>query len=146
MNPAPMTHAFRHTLALALFAGAAFAHANTAGVLTLDPAGAQVRPVASASPSYRTVPAEHRQLSIAETQTLLASTEGSAWRISAVQAPQCSKGSNTGLQRDRKKSQAKECRQQKAECVIAKKFASKNKAHALCSSLYTQTTVLLTTK
>lgn len=117
-------------------------------VLVLDPAGQGVRAVgAELNTGARTLPTQQRSLSISEAQKLLASAEGPAWRVYEVQAAEgCTAAQQRKLARKGKKVEAKECRQQRQILEEAQKFAAKHKLNATPSSLYSLTTVLLTTK
>lgn len=105
------------------------------------------------------------ELSLLEAKKLLASTEGPAWRVFQVTAAACDPAglkkvhqltkaavSPTECEpaaparyRIREVPRTTECRQIKKECATASAFAEKFKLHATCSTLYTRTTVLLST-
>lgn len=72
-----------------------------------------------------------REMSTREAAALLFSTEGSVWRVLQVKAPKCGKHAD------------RQCRRLNKECDSAKKFVKKNGGHAACSTLYVDTTVLL---
>lgn len=142
-----MKRTFGAAMALALLALTSMSHAAEPVASVFDPAGAGVRASgAPVSATYRTLDSEQRRLSISATNGLLASVQGKAWSISGVQAPQCDRAEERSLKRSRKKVEVKECRQKRADCAIATKFAGKHKVNAVCSSLYSLTTVSLTTR
>lgn len=122
--------------------------ASAQSVLVLDPAGQGVRAAgAQVQPGVRQLRAEQRSLSIKDAQKLLASTEGPAWRVYEVRsAPTCTTAEQRKLARKGKKVEAKECSEQRQIFESAKKFAAKHGLSATSSSLYSLTTVLLTTK
>lgn len=142
-----MKSTFGAAFAVALLSACAFAQAADVTSITLEPAGPAIRAAgASVQPTYRALAAEQRQLSVESTKELLTSAEGSAWRVTAVEAPSCEKAELTQLRRQHKKVEVKECLQKQADCAKATKFSALHKAHAACSPLYTLTTVLLTTR
>lgn len=109
-----------------------------AQVMVLQP---QSVPLDPASPSLiQDSPSafEVRELTLPAAKDLLSSTEGPAWRVLQVQAQACENP------KAKSKKARKECRNMKAQCRAADKFAHKYKKHAACSALYTQTKVLLT--
>lgn len=141
-----MKRTFGAAVVVALFSLGSLAHAAPAE-LVMDPAGPVVRASAApVTPTFRTLDSEQQTLSIAATKALLASDQAKFWTVTSVQAPECSKADERALARTRKKTEVKECRQKRADCAIAIKFAGKHKVHAACSSLYSLTTVHLTTR
>ncbi|KVP96389.1 hypothetical protein WJ97_10895 [Burkholderia ubonensis] len=123
---------------LLLAAGVALAGAAQAETLTLEPIVKPLDPalerVAQDSPSAFEV----RSLSLPDAKALLASSEGATWQVLQVQGPVCE---NT---KTKNKAAQKNCQVLKAECKKAEAFAREHAKHAACSTLYTQTTVLLT--
>lgn len=97
-------------------------------------------------PGFTATPMELRALSRPDATALLASSEGAAWSVLGVEAPQCTVAEERALKRQRKKAEAKECRHTREICRQATQFAQAHGATAACSSLYVLTTVLLTTK
>lgn len=138
---------FAVAIAATLLSVAGGTHAAEA-LTTYEPAGQVVRHQASLTQAgHRTIPTEQRQLSIEGTKALLASTEGSAWKVIGVEAGEsCTLATERKLKNKRKKVEAKTCREARLNCENATAFARKHGAHAACSSLYTLTTVQLTSK
>jgi hypothetical protein len=114
--------------------------------ITLNPAGPAMRASAEVLTPYRTSSVDQRNLSISAARALLSSTEGPAWRMVSVSAPRCSTEAVAKFRKANKKVELKNCRQMKADCNKAMKFAAKNKIHAACSSLYSLTTVAMATR
>lgn len=117
---------------------------NTA--ITFDPAGPGTQSIGPSLTLSRVLPTEQRELSVAEAKKLLSSTEGPAWRMLAVTAPQCTDTKKDLKKKKAKKVEVKQCQQYKADCAKAAKFAKANGLPLACSTLYTLTTVQLATK
>lgn len=122
---------------LLLVAGLALAGAAHAETLTLEPVDNPLDPAIERVTLDGRSPFEVRSLSISAANDLLASTEGPAWRVLAVQAPACGTKSKN-------KDAKKNCKALKAECGKATRYAKAYKKHAACSALYKQTAILLT--
>lgn len=121
------------SLTLALLAGLSVSiAANAAEPLVLETPSA-TNPGLTQFEQDSLAPGQTRALSINGAKQLLASTEGKAWRVFAVQGPVCTS------------KKYKYCKPVKKACAEAKRFAKKYHVHATCSKLYQQSTVLLTT-
>lgn len=120
------------TLTLTLLACLTASVTQAAEPLVLDTPKA-ANPALIQFEQEHTAPGQTRALSIDRAKQLLASTEGKAWRVFAVQGPVCTS------------KKYKHCKPVKKACTEAKRFAKKYRVHAVCSKLYRQSTVLLTT-
>lgn len=121
------------SLTLAMLTGLSISiTAIAAEPLILD-APAAANPALTHFEQESTAPGQTRALSLDGAKKLLASTEGKAWRVFAVQGPVCTS------------KKYKYCKPFKKACTEAKRFAKKYHVHATCSKLYQQSTVLLTT-
>ncbi len=123
---------------LLLAAGLVLAGAAHADALVLEPIVKPLDPALESTAGIAPSAFELRSLSIADAKSLLASTEGPAWRVLAVQAPACE------ITNSKQKVERKKCQAAKVECKKAETFARDHANHAACSALYSQTTVLLT--
>ncbi len=127
---------------LLLAASLAFSIGAQAADLALEPSVNPLDPAVTSLENTAPNPFEVRAMTLPKAKTLLASTEGPAWRVLQVQAPACKPVS--AKKKSARKAERKMCLEIKAECKKADKFAHGYGKHAACSALYTQTTVLLT--
>ena len=105
--------------------------------------------------NYAAIPSVVNSVSPEKAKTLLLSTEGSAWRVLRVTAPACSsvpvkpcRGHGTRAHRAckvAKQAARKQCAVLRTECNKARKIARNYSAEIVCSPLYSQTAVLLST-
>ena len=112
------------------------------------------RPTATITPNIRAAGSELlatgqvKKLSPKAAQAFFKSTEGGAWRAYAVQAPLCER-----LERKKPKetsvkdwkAKTKQCLLLNAECRKAQAIAKKYSVQNVCSTIYYETDVLLTT-
>lgn len=124
-------------LALAASWLALAASAQPAGSVALEPALQPLDPALLELAKQAPSAFELRELSPQQTEELLSSLEGPAWRIRAVSGPACENP------KSKHKADRQVCRQLKAQCRAAEQFATSYGHHAACSALYTQTSVLL---
>lgn len=109
-----------------------------AGTTVLEPIIKPLDPALIALDSDGKSKFEVRELSMRAADTLLDSTEGPAWKVLSVQGPACVNPAT------KEKVERKNCQALKADCKAAEGYAVQFGKHAVCSALYTQTTVLLT--
>ena len=123
---------------LLIAAGVSLAGAAHAQTIVLEPVVNPLDPALERTEFDGRSKFEIRALPLAGANALLASTEGPAWQVLSVQAGACENP------KSKEKSERKKCQALKADCKSAEAFARDYDKHAVCSALYTQTTVLLT--
>ncbi len=128
---------------IALFlAAAALSCAAGAQALSLEPVNKPLDPALLHLESQSKSPFEVRALDVPSARALLASTEGPAWRVLALEAPACATAPLPKEKQARKEAREL-CREKTRECKNAQAFAVEHASHVACSELYIQTTVLL---
>lgn len=118
--------------------GIAFAGTAHAQTMVLEPVVNPLDPALERTQLDGRSKFEIRALSMSGANALLDSTEGPVWEVLAVQASACENP------KSKEKIERKKCQALKADCKAAELFARGHGKHAVCSALYTQTTVLLT--